>query len=382
MENQMETKDSKIMELENRMAAMERRHAAEMDNMRRQMQSLRDVNAQLNDENQMAVDVMDSHKARAQRQQESLTLAQEEKDMIARQLQQLQSHYRQVVQQQIQQQIEDDAKLARELEQQERKQLRQRHRMNRKQRDDSKSDDEEDMLLINGHITPMGPGDDDDVTPGGRPGHCQSGSLSIVSMSSTHDHDMEDDGIGHDVVGYREGTDSENNSNTVSDEDEDDEYSRNDFFAHASEEYQHRRTQSKLSLMRSDDDDRKQQMKAYTEQHHYGHSELEENSYVDHDAHLAKQLDKEQAHQHQESWDEYSSYMDEEKRRQERLRRMRNSVSVADLDNNDFLTPKGNEGKRRFKKVKRMRDRIGNKLDKLQQDEGDENQQDQMQIVE
>merc|ERR1711879_526557 len=159
------------------------------------------------------------HKARAQRQQESLSLAQEEKDMIARQLQQLQSHYRQVVHQQVQQQIEDDAKLARELEKQEREQLRQRQRMNREQRDDNKSDDEEAMLILNGHSTPMGPGDGDGVTPGGRPGHCQSASLSIVSMSSTHE--MEDDGIGHDAIGYGEVTDSENNSN----DDDDDEYS-------------------------------------------------------------------------------------------------------------------------------------------------------------
>merc|ERR1711879_88912 len=160
----------------------------------------------------------------------------------------------------------------------------------------------------------------------------------------------------------------------------------NDFFSHASQLYQHKRTQSKLSSMQmqatSDDDDRKQQMKAYTEHHQYGHSELEESSYVDHDEHLAKELDKRQGHQHQESWNEYSGYMDEEQRRQVRLHRMRNSVSVADLDNNDFLTPKGNEVKRRFKKVKRMRDRIGNKLGVVQQDDEDKHQQDQMQIVE
>jgi len=115
MEVQIETKSTKVLELEHRLEAMQRKHAVEVDTVRMEVQSLRDLNVRLQEENQTAVDLKDEHRAQAERQRETLSSVQTEKDIIAKQLEQLQSHYRSV----IQKQIEDDEAYARELEQQE-----------------------------------------------------------------------------------------------------------------------------------------------------------------------------------------------------------------------------------------------------------------------
>lgn len=373
MENEMEIKDSKASELENRMEAMERAHAKEMNNMRQQMAALRELNVQLQEENRTAFDVMHRHKKSVRRQRESLTLVQEEKDIIARQLEQLQSHYQNVVRQQI----EDDARLARKLQNdynQEDQRIRKRQATAKRKKhrkkesknlkvavhgnhDGDDTDSEDELLIGDGHVTPMGNGH----TPG------MSGSPSIELMS---DEDSENE---HQEPSLRPLAESKEESEDTSDTEDDIEEIFYEKATLQSKSNKKEKSPNPLSLQQplSDDEHRTSQFAAYTEQ--YSHIDVDEN--------IARSLAKQEEEENRKKMEMEGA----EREKQRRMHQLRNSVSVADLHNNDMLTPKGGNKWRKTKKVKRMEHRLNlsrQNVDLQQNMLTDEEEDDGMQIDE
>eukprot|EP01083_Nonionella_stella_P202519 739809_1 len=65
------------------------------------MQALTELNQQLQEENKTAIDVMTEHKDEIKQQTKTIAKSQQERDIIGKQLQQLQNHYHKKVQQQV-----------------------------------------------------------------------------------------------------------------------------------------------------------------------------------------------------------------------------------------------------------------------------------------
>lgn len=186
-------------------------------------------------------------------------------------------------------------------------------------------DDSDEEFLMNGHTTPGMP------------------SISIEFMNSDGDSNHSKEAI-----------------QETKDDSESEFDSEEEFMEMGRKLIQHKQTKSRLMLQgMDDDDDRKQQMAQYTE----------EFSYVDTDREYALKMQKQQLHKHQKSWIDHAIEERERLRRaqEERRRYLRNSVSVADLDNNDQLTPRGKRIQRDSMKVKPMKDRVSMDLGSLRQ---------------
>ena len=378
MEILCETTSTKKLELENRIKAMERRHREEMNNMREQMQSLQDLNDTLKEENQTAVDVMDGHRLRVKRQKERVSSMQFEKDVIARQLEQLQSHYSKVVDQQI----EDDHKFAMELQRKEEEAARraQERAMKRKKRKSKKGkgkngknlkdqgDSEDDEPLLMGH----------GVTPGMPDGD----SMSIVSMDDDSG-DSDSDRPPEPLMEVKEDSDRQSDRAPDStDSESDDVFDQEEQW---SQVIKHKRTQSGRMGQHgmTDSQHMTSQFTNYTAENQYGGAELESFDHVDTDKEYALRMQQDQMRKHEQSWNEQSANqkaMDEKERlrrkREERERYLANCVSVNNLENDDVWTPKGTKyTKKDALKVKPMKDRLSMdvkpQLDQIQKEESD-----------
>jgi len=177
-EQQMQEQESKFNELEtkfevqsnelklknNRIAQMEKEHKQEIENYKIQMQAVADLNKQLQEENKTASEVVDDQKDTITKHKRQITDMTQEKSIIARQLQQLQTHYSKVVQRQI----EEDEKIARKLAQEERRKyfdavaqgakgVQSKKRKRESGGDGDGDEDEEDELLPGTGVTAGGP---------------------------------------------------------------------------------------------------------------------------------------------------------------------------------------------------------------------------------